>query len=310
MLTRLQQFTIEDSLSRHNTYNLVLKDIVNGLDEKFDRAVQLVKEYGEKRYWPSKDKRLDIAFNSSMSVEDIIIEILLIILPINGVVSIQSVAGKLGKTFPYEDVFDGVRTASEIIAVVWGSGIYDIIPARSSETGSLMLASNYSLEEETLQKMSNMKYLPPMICLPDLVTCNRDSGYLSKSTEESLILGKGNHHEEYLALDVINILSQIALSLDEDVLLEEELPKKSLERPEPGEAFDKFLMRKENHLRLVKSSRGVYMDLVEQGNQFYLTWKYDKRGRVYSLGYHVNIQANSYKKATINLFEKFIITGV
>lgn len=310
MLLRLQQVTIEDSFSRHNIRNQVLKDVDEGLDEKFDNAVQLVKEYGQKEYWPSKNKRLDVAFRSSISIEEIVIEILLIILPVNGLVSIQSVAGKLGKLFAYDNVFDGIKTASEIIAVVCFSDIYDIIPARESETGSLMIKSNYSLERETLQKLANKKYLPPMLCPPELVESNRDNGYLTKDSQESIILGKRNHHEEYQALDVINVISQVALSLDEDVMLEEELPKKSMDFPEEGETFEKFLTRKQSHLRLAQSSREVYEQLVEQGNKFYFTWKFDKRGRMYSMGYHVNIQAASYKKALINLHQKHLITGV
>ena len=43
---------------------------------------------------------------------------------------------------------------------------------------------------------------------------------------------------------------------------------------------------------------------------FYFTWKYDKRGRIYSQGYHVNIQSTSFKKSLINLHNKLVVTGV
>jgi DNA-directed RNA polymerase len=35
------------------------------------------------------------------------------------------------------------------------------------------------------------------------------------------------------------------------------------------------------------------------GNRFWLTHKYDKRGRTYCQGYHVSYQGNDYNKACI-----------
>ena len=43
--------------------------------------------------------------------------------------------------------------------------------------------------------------------------------------------------------------------------------------------------------------------LVED-NPFYLTHKIDKRGRIYSQGYAINVQGNSYQKSLIDLVKK------
>ena len=62
-----------------------------------------------------------------------------------------------------------------------------------------------------------------------------------------------------------------------------------------------------NFLRLIISSRKVYQELLSYGNSFYLNWRFDKRGRMYSQGHEVNIQSTSYKKALINLTKREII---
>jgi len=161
-----------------------------------------------------------------------------------------------------------------------------------------MVKANFSLEEKTKQFIANTKYLPPMLVPPREITSNRSCGYLTKT--ESVILGKMNHHDKPLALDVLNISNNIALSLDRSMLRFHEKSKK------PLDSLEKI----DNHRRMVNSSKVVYKELIEQGNKFFLTWRPDKRGRVYSQGYHVNLQSTSYKKALINLHEKHLITGV
>jgi DNA-directed RNA polymerase len=43
---------------------------------------------------------------------------------------------------------------------------------------------------------------------------------------------------------------------------------------------------------------------------FHLTHKVDKRGRIYSQGYHVNTQGAAFKKAMIELAKEELIEGV
>jgi DNA-directed RNA polymerase len=50
------------------------------------------------------------------------------------------------------------------------------------------------------------------------------------------------------------------------------------------------------------------MDLMfTAGNRFYMTHKYDKRGRTYSQGYHINPQGNDWNKAVIEFADKEVI---
>lgn len=292
-LKKLEQLLIEDKYSRHNIREHILKDIAYGLEKPLQTAVQALTLYLEGNYYESKNRRLEQLRDKP--VLQIITEICILVLPLEGAQPIQGVVGQLATYFKYDDLFDGIKTAAEIVAVVCKSNLYDIIPANSSETGSLMIKSNYSLEPETLNYIQETKYLPPMICKPEKVFHNNMDGYLTR--QKSVILGKGNHHNMHLALDVINNLNEIELCLDTFMLEYEEVTTK------PLDTYQKITQ----HSDLVSSSTKVYNDLIEQGNHFYLTWKYDSRGRVYSQGFHVNLQSTSYKKSIINLSKKELI---
>ena len=293
---RLEQIVIEDSYSRSDMRKKILKDISNGEQEALTLAVEALKGYFHASYYESKNARLD-AYERvcGLCLEDLVLEVSIIILPETAPVSYQSVVGRLAEVLGYPDIWDGVKTAAEIIAVVCQSDLYDIIAARNSETGSLMIVSNYSLELETKQKIARMKYLPPMICEPMTVNYNNQSHYLGK--DESVLLGKDNHHNMTLGLDALNLASQVALSLDEWILTQEEVSKKPLDTKDKADSF----------YRMRETSKVVYAELVARGNEFYFGWKFDKRGRMYSSGYEVNIQSTEYKKALINLANKQII---
>lgn len=298
-ICRLEQIVAEDVFSKHTNKSLILKEMEQGLEEPIERAVSDLVDYFNGTYYASKNARLD-AYETvcGLPLETLVEEVCAIILPVSGVVSIQTVVGQLADILDYPDVFDSVKTAAEIVTVICYSDIYDLIPASNSETGSIMVRANYSLDDDTMTKLINKKYLPPLVCRPDVLVSNYSSSYLTKDT--SVVLGKGNHHDKKLGLDALNIASDVALSLDEWVLTQSEESKKPLDTPQKAES----------HMRLQNASKCVYKDLMDSGNEFFFDWRFDKRGRMYSSGYHVNIQSTEYKKALINLSNKQVIRGV
>jgi hypothetical protein len=296
MLKRLAQITIEDIYSKHNIRGKIINDIGN-LDDKIAEGVELVNIYWKHDYYKAKNKRIS---KITEPADVIVIEIFIKILQLEEETSIQNVVGSLSWLGGGKDLFNNIKTVSELIAVVCETNLYDII----SKNGRLTIRSNYQVEEEVLQYMVNTKYLPPLICKPIPKTKNMDSAYLTLS--QSNILGNGNHHKGKQALDVLNILQSIPLSLDLDVLNEKE-EMKPLDLLDPKNTKGKRLERLRNFVRMVKASKSVYTHLISEGNKFWLDWRFDKRGRVYSSGYHVNIQSSEYKKALINLHTKEVI---
>jgi len=298
LISRLEQVIMEDTYGKHNNNTRILEDIKTGLDKPIAKAIGFIKEYFEGTYWDSKNER--IAKIKHLEPAEIINRILLVVIPNDHSISYQQVVAPLAAYLneSIKDVFDAVRTAAELVAVVCYSDLYDVIPAKSSESGSLMLRSNVQLSKETKIKLDKTKYLPPLIVPPNTITSNKSSGYLTK--EDSVILGKGNHHTMPLALDVLNILNNIKLSLDIRSLEYAEESKKPLDTKE----------KRDNHQRMAETSVEVYNEMLNKGNEFYITWKYDKRGRVYSAGYHITVQGTDYKKSLLNLAKQEIIEGV
>lgn len=202
-------------------------------------------------------------------------------------------AGRLG----FDDKAAAIRTMAEMLAVLCITDAFDI--SKEHKMASLMLVSRLCLGEKTKQLIEDSEYLPPMVCEPCELMSNYDSGYLTH--KDSLILGKGNHHDGNICLDVLNIMNRVCLKLDTEFLcLLEEEPTFELDTPEKRDMWMTFK----------RKSYEMYMLMARLGNRFYFTHKVDKRGRIYAQGYHLNTQGTSFKKASIELVNEEIVTGV
>jgi hypothetical protein len=138
-----------------------------------------------------------------------------------------------------------------------------------------------------------------MVCEPLELKSNLDSGYLTH--KDSLILGRGNHHAGDICLDVLNRMNRVALKLDTDFLRTvEEEPTFELDTSEKRSMW----------LNFKAQSARMYMLMHNLGNEFYLTHKVDKRGRIYAQGYHINTQGAAYKKAMVDLANEELVEGV
>lgn len=301
---RLLQLCIEEKYNRKAIRKRVMEDLLATEDPtlklKFCDAIARVGKYLTMNHnYDSKNHRISLLRSTDLTEEDIVYETVAAVATSLEPQPIQAVAARLANQFEYGNPVDAAKTASEIIAVVCYSDLYDIIPAAQSTTGTLMVKARFCLEEKTLRAISIAKYLPPMVCPPKKVKCdgtNMDTSHMT--FKDSLLLGTRNHHGEFLCTDVINIANRVKLSLDEDILMYQEESNKPLDTPEKIQQFNK----------MATDSVVVYEEILEADNEFYFTWKYDFRGRMYSQGYHINIQSTDYKKALINFARKEVIT--
>jgi DNA-directed RNA polymerase len=76
-----------------------------------------------------------------------------------------------------------------------------------------------------------------------------------------------------------------------------------------GEGFEEFQKRQKQAQVFYETSYEVMQGLLTLGNEFWITNKYDRRGRTYSIGYHINPQGTDYNKAVLELSRKEVITG-
>ena len=290
-IAKLEQIVNEDTYSRRNIRDKVKEDILSSLDTALASILiactGVISTYLGKVYYKSKEDRLWAIRH--ISPEDLAIEIMIAVIDTSKQTPIQSIVAKLAASLEYENLLDGVKTASELLAVCVDTGMYDMW------TNPMRIQSLYSLDSETIIYIENTMYLNPMQVKPKDWTTNSDGGYITQ--RDSVLLGKHHHHEDEQCLDVLNILQSIEWELDTNILKYEEVSKKPLDTEE----------KVNNFKQMVAMSKKVYKALLEQGNKFYFTWQFDFRGRAYSKGYYCNLQSSSYKKALLNFKTKRLI---
>ena len=284
LMNWLQQESIELSSNKKHLKALIKADVM-GLVDHIELGVKAYQEYLEGDYWDSKNNRISSILH--LSPYEVVLDALCAVATINGYAPVQQVIGQLAPTLGFEDVFDGVKTAGEILGVV-----SDCKAFAFSKVKDRMVIINYiDLDADTKKAIEHSMFAPPSL-VPVKVDHNL-SGYVSY--KQSVLLGKTEHHEGDMCLDVIQIQNHMNLCLDEYMLeYEEESTKESqIDTPDKLKAFEVMKVR----------SREVYELMVQNQNSFYLPHSNDGRGRLYSRGYHVAHQAGQYKRAMININE-------
>ena len=196
------------------------------------------------------------------------------------------------------DVYEPTMTFNESIVISgWlidslNGHLYDLV----REGTELLVKPRVPLSQEEIDAYHMGMYQPPRLNKP--MDWDSNSRTVDGVTDRVILGSSFNYHEENLALDVLNILQGIQWSLDpEIVLMEEEANKDEFETQKE---LDQWLTHKEK-------ARYVYNDYL--GMEFFFEWKFDKRGRQYSQGYHINIQSTGFKKASLTFGEEHLITG-
>lgn len=292
----VQQEMIEQRFSRKHIDAKIRASIEGNPDmvTKIKEGVALVEQYMQGQYYASKMAR--IAQLQHMDIPSLVMEIFVGVAYVLKEELFTSVTAQLASRLKFSDKADAITTVAELVAVLCDTDMFDIY--KKDRQASLMVVSNIPLEESLVMFIEHSQCLPPMVCEPLELTHNYSSGYLTHN--DSLILGTGNHHDGDLCLDVLNTMNKVALTLDTTFLCEvEEEPTFELDTQDKIEEWQKFK----------KQSYMFYNLMVENGNKFYFTWKVDKRGRIYSMGYHLQVQGTAFKKASIELHKEELVEG-
>lgn len=165
---------------------------------------------------------------------------------------------------------------------------------------------NFPIPDSLQTELDIFQYPIPCVVKPKKLQNNRDTGYYTM--RNSAIL-KNNHHDDDINLDHLNMLNSIKLSLNTEVVRLVQNKWKNIDKRKDGETVKEFRKRQRAFSKFDRTSRDVIESLVIQDNEFYLTHKYDKRGRCYSMGYHVNYQGNDWCKAVIQFKNEEIVDG-
>ena len=162
----------------------------------------------------------------------------------------------------------------------------------------------YEISEDVQHQIDSFQYPLPMVVQPQQLKNNKSTGYLT--TGGSIIL-KNNHTDDDVCLDHLNRANRVELSINFDTVKMVRNQWKGLDKIKEGETHEDFEKRKRAFDKYQRTAHEVMATLTEHGNRFHLTHKYDKRGRTYAQGYHVNYQGTSWNKAVLEFADKEFI---
>lgn len=164
----------------------------------------------------------------------------------------------------------------------------------------------HDIPHDLQRELDCFQYPLPMVCEPNTLKTNRDTGYIT--VRGSAIL-RDNYHEEDICLDHLNRMNRVALRINSHTAGMIANRWRNLDKPKEDEDHKDFMKRKKAFEKFDSTVRFVMKFLYEAGNRFFLTHKYDKRGRSYCQGYHVNYQGAPWNKAVIELANPELVIG-
>lgn len=171
-------------------------------------------------------------------------------------------------------------------------------------TGNFMV--KYDVSEGIASMLDRYQYPMPMIVEPKKINHNHETGYYI--IQGSVILnGSKYFRDKDVCLDHLNRMNAVPLVLDFGVIRSNEGRYIKPTRKE-GESYDDFRKRLKQASMFYSVSVEVMEGIAELSDVLYLTHKYDRRGRCYASGYHINTQGTDYNKAVLQLARKEKLT--
>lgn len=168
-----------------------------------------------------------------------------------------------------------------------------------------VLIARFLVSPDIQREIDLYQFPLPMVIPPRMVNHNRETGYVT--IRESLILG-GQYHEHDICLDHLNRMNSVPLKLNENTMRKTKNNWKNIGVRKSGETAEDYEARHKAFYKYNHDSMEVMENIIFTGNRFWLTNRVDKRGRTYSVGYHVNPQGTEYNKAVIEFDEGEIVT--
>jgi hypothetical protein len=289
----------EEHFNRKHIDTKIRKEILDNPEmvTKIEMGVALVIAYmtPAEPYYESKMAR--IAQLQNMDIEAMVLDMFVGVTYSQRPELFTSVTAQMSARLGFSDRTAAITTVAELLAVLCHTDAFDI--SKEDKRASLMVESRIPLSDALIHFIENSEFLPPMVCEPLPLSHNHSSGYLTHN--DSLILGSGNHHDGDICLDVLNTMNKVSFKLDLDFLCKvEEEPTFELDTQDKADGWVSFK----------KQSYAFYSLMAQQGNRFFFNNKVDKRGRIYSVGYHLNPQGAAFKKAQLELSHEEIVEGV
>lgn len=303
----MNQQEIEQLMHPKHIVSAVQELLRQDFQAQIAQAITAVQKWTAIDEWQSKNERKQLL--AFLDIEHIVIGILSTTfmyaqspMPFVSIASMIQIEGM--------NKVDSLKTVSELLALLVHTKLYDIQKVKDSRYIYSLLELPH--DHPLAMRIRLSCYLPPMVEKPKELQCNYHSGY--HTINDCVILGcTENQHKEHLALDVINRLNSNKYELDAFILNNFE------KKWHKDELSDDDLALLDNQEQLdYHTQHCTWQQYQEQfqvlsamlkGKSLYFLHKYDKRGRIYTQGYHFNNQGTSFEKACLNLVKKETITG-
>lgn len=225
--------------------------------------------------YESKDIRLS---KVEAALEDIPLWVLVSVAS-NSDETLQTCSARLGSYLEDETLL-AIKTGAEILSICDGLG-FQIERPVYGEGNTFMVHCHLDRLREVLALQALEFYPMPEVSIPDC----------PKSNAQVLLGHRENRHENTLNMSVLSILGSVGYKLT---------PIATMVEPKPEGVRDTDWQNYLEQCEIVKS------ELADK--PFYFKWAYDKRGRVYSRGYHIQIQANEFHKACLSFSKSVDLT--
>lgn len=268
-------------------------------------AIELIQEWAESESaYESKKLRKESVL--LMDLKDVVQKIVCDVLTLRSTATLASMASQLGQTLGFADTREGITLAGELLAVMLPVGLYQIGPLYKG--GQYHVVPSLTLSHEERLIVEKALYLPPMIEKPHKLKGNRSSPYQTVKGKSLILGGSIKHHEGWLCPDVLDTMNRTKLriasdfldAVEEDYELDiEELKVKFTKKP--VSELNRAIKQDADNFNLYKDQQYQLLPIYESIDCFYMAHRVDNRGRIYSQGFHINPQGNSYKKAMIEL---------
>lgn len=305
---RPSQEEVEAQFSQRNIHSVLHRSISYHFDRSLDtwllRAYVQVFEYLNKDYetalgkpFESKNKRIQ-ALREVDNLDDILIALFAACIRSKTDQTIQCVIGYLQSYIPGDDHFARATTAGELIAICSGEGRLFSIERPVNNEAPIVAVNNWTAIDEMFvnefEYIEDTFFNPPLVTPPKPIKSNRSCGYLT--IQEPVVLGKHTQHDDNLNFAALDALNRIPWVIDRDIISQPEVP--------PGDMTN--IQEITNFIQHVTQAKRLYNMLGDE--PFWMAWQYDSRGRIYSHGYHINLQSYEYKKVMLSFDYYEVVT--
>lgn len=315
-----KQKDIESLFNEKTLHRAVVDELKEELEFREDvkKAVGLVMDWINTDHFASKNERLECL--KVLDIEELVWEIIATItMQCKTPMPLVNVASMCAHRLHMADTGAAIHTMAELISIIADVDFY--LLEKPNKFASVTVKTLIELSSELEERAQHAQFLPPMIHRPRTLRNNRHSGYMTVKGDSLILGGYQNHHDKNISLDVLNTQNRNAYEIDTDFISSvEEMPSKSIQQffNDCEEDYDELSREEKRMLEMEKNNWEhykyqcylTYVLMIHHGNKFYFNHKVDKRGRIYTYGYHLNPQGNEFKKATLNFAHKEPVSGV